>query len=513
MGNLDWDREAFPDPEKMIADFRADGVRTIPITEPFVLTASTKWEEAVAAGALARSAAGGPKRFEFYFGRTGLIDVFNDDARRWFWQAYRRLFDIGVGGTWGDLGEPEVHPPDALHYLSDVGIEATGDAVHNAFGHTWAKMVYENQVRDYPRERPVIVMRSGFAGTQRYGIIPWTGDVSRSWGGFKPQIELSLQMGLFGLAYNHSDLGGFAGGEVFDPELYVRWLQYGVFQPVYRPHAQEQIPSEPVFHGNEVQQRVAPWIRLRYRLLPYVYTLAYENSMTGMPLMRPLFFEDEENLDLIDERYAYLWGDAFLIAPVLDPEATHVSVRVPEGNWFEFFDDTKIEGGATVDFPVASDRFPILVRGGAFVPMLSEAIQTTRDYSSAKLTLHYYADPDVREASGHMYEDDGVDRTSLADGAFERLDFSARQSRRSLSIALERRGGDYAGRPGEREITLIVHNWPRRPESVSFGGRALETMEERLSPSAIGASYDGDLDRLTVRVRWNHDAAEFRVDP
>ena len=517
MGNLDWDRDAFPDPERMIADFAADGVQTIPITEPFVLTTSNKWQEAVAANALARNATGGPKRFEFYFGLTGLIDVFNDDGRRWFWQAYQRLFDIGVGGTWGDLGEPEVHPNDALHTLSDAGIEATGDTVHNVFGHTWAQLVYEGQVRDQPDVRPVILMRSGFAGTQRYGIIPWTGDVSRSWGGFKPQVELSLQMGLFGLAYNHSDLGGFAGGEDFDPELYARWLQYGVFQPVYRPHAQEHIPSEPVFHDQQTQDRVAGWIHLRYSMLPYIYTLAWENSTTGMPLMRPLFFDDEEDPDLIDERYAYLWGDAFLVAPVLDPEAGFVELPVPDGNWYSFFDDQHIRGGRTQRVAFLDDTMPVLVRGGAFVPMLTDLLQTTRDYSSDRLTLHYFDDPDVRESSGRMYDDDGTSRTSLADGAYELLRFRAERDRRSsthtLTIALERSGGDYDGRPDEREMTFEIHNWPDRPESVSFAGMPIDVSDARAPSGTPGGVYNRVTNRLMIRVRWDHAPAELRIGP
>ncbi|MDH3364109.1 MAG: glycosyl hydrolase, partial [Gammaproteobacteria bacterium] len=215
MGKLDWDRAAWPTPEKMIGDFAAQGVKTIVITEPFILSTSEKWQSAVDHGALAKTPTGEPRRFDFYFGNTGLVDVFNDTAQKWFWEPYEMLFEQGNAATWGDLGEPEVHPGDALHWLSDAGIEATGDEIHNAYGHVWARMVYERQVEKYPDMRALILMRSGFAGSQRYGMVPWTGDVNRSWGGFKPQVELSLQMSMFGLAYNHSDLGGFAGGEEF----------------------------------------------------------------------------------------------------------------------------------------------------------------------------------------------------------------------------------------------------------------------------------------------------------
>ena len=497
MGKLDWDREAFPTPEDMIADFRDDGVKTIAITEPFILSTSTRWQDAVENEVLAKNAAGGPKTFDFYFGNTGLIDVFNEKAIDWFWQAYEMLFEQGTAATWGDLGEPEVHPGDALHWLSDAGIEATGDEIHNAYGHMWAKMVYDKQVETYPDMRPVIMMRSGFAGTQRYAMVPWTGDVDRSWGGFNPQVELSLQMSLFGLAYNHSDLGGFAGGEEFDRELYIRWLQYGVFQPVYRPHAQEHIPSEPVFHDRKTRRLARDAIRLRYKLLPYVYTLAWENATTGMPLMRPLFFEDESDPTLIDERYAFLWGDAFLVAPVLEAGATSVDVPLPDGAWVDFWSDQRYEGGNTASIPVTLETMPVLVRAGSFVPMV-DVVSSTDDYSSEELTLHYYADETVSHSTGRMYEDDGASRTSLEDGEFELLEFEARRDGDSLTIDLDRTGGEYAGMPERRELTIVVHNWDGPIDSLTFNGQPVKR-DRKAGP-------------LAVTVAWDHESSTLQIN-
>ncbi len=510
MGDLDWDRKTFPDAEGMIADFARDGVRTITITEPFVLSTSKNWQDAVDNDALARSVTGEPRRFDFFFGNTGLVDVFDENARQWFWQFYERLFEQGIAGTWGDLGEPEVHPADALHRISDAGIDATADEIHNAYGHVWAQLVYENQLRRFPDMRPLIMMRSGFAGTQRYGMVPWTGDVSRSWGGLKPQVELSLQMGLLGLAYTHSDLGGFAGGEAFDKEMYIRWLQYGVFQPVYRPHAQEEIPAEPVFHDRETRRIVGDYIRLRYRLLPYIYTLAWENSTTGMPLMRPLFFEDEDDLALIDEKDAYLWGDAFLVAPVTDPGAENVGIDLPEGAWFEFWDGTRHEGGQTVAVDVSLETIPVLVRAGSFVPMTPE-IQTTRDYSSDRLTVHYYADSSVERSTGLMYEDDGSSRTSIADGHFELLHFAADRSGDALTLELSRSGGEYDGIPAERELTIVVHNWSSGAASVALGNTPVPVASS-LKRGADSAAYDTARQRLVIRLRWDHEPARLTIE-
>ena len=510
MGNLDWDRDAWPTPERMISEFAEQGVKTVAITEPFILSTSSRWQDAVDNGVLARNAIGQPRRFDFYFGNTGLIDVFDENARRWFWQFYAMLFEQGTAATWGDLGEPEVHPGDSLHWLSDAGIEATGDEIHNAYGHVWAQMVYEKQVEKYPDMRPLILMRSGFAGSQRYAMVPWTGDVSRSWGGLKPQIELSLQMSMFGLAYNHSDLGGFAGGEEFDKELYIRWLQYGVFQPVYRPHAQEHIPAEPVFHDRETRDIVRDYIKLRYRLLPYVYTLAYENSMSGMPLMRPLFFEDEENLELIDEKDAFLWGDAFLVAPVLEAGAKSVDVDLPQGVWFDFWDGTRFAGSQSVSVPVTLETIPVLVRAGSFIPMVDD-IATTRDYSSEALTLHYYADASVAESQGQMYEDDGKSRLSLENGLFELLAFDSVHDNQSLSMNLRREGKPYAGRPETRTLTLVIHNWDSVPANVNFNGATVE-LQRRVPRKAMTGHYDADKKLLTVNVEWDHSAANLQVN-
>ena len=510
MGNLDWDRKAFPTPEKMISDFAEQGVKTIAITEPFILSASDLWHSAADNKVLAKTPMGEPRRFDFYFGNTGLVDVFDDTAEQWFWEPYEMLFEQGTAATWGDLGEPEVHPGDALHWLSDAEIQATGDEIHNAYGHEWARMVYENQIEKFPDMRPLILMRSGFAGSQRYGMVPWTGDVSRSWGGLKPQIELSLQMSMFGLAYNHSDLGGFAGGETFDKEMYIRWLQYGVFQPVYRPHAQEHIPAEPVFHDRETRNIVRDFINLRYRLMPYNYTLAYENSTRGMPLMRPVFFEDETNKALIDEKDSYLWGDAFFVAPVMDPGLDSVNVDLPAGAWFDFWNDTHYDGGQNVDIPVTLKTIPVLVRAGSFVPMTPE-IQTTRDYSSEQLTLHYYADASVTEASGQVYEDDGESRTSLKDGRFELLSFDALQSGESLQIGLQRHGGNYEGMPARRKVTLIVHNWDVSARSVNVNGWDIP-VTKRMPREGAGAFVDKRANTLHVRFDWHRPEVTLKIN-
>ncbi|GLS83418.1 TIM-barrel domain-containing protein [Paraferrimonas haliotis] len=471
MGNLAWDRKAWPNPRKMIRDFSDLGINTVLITEPFVLTSSKRWQQAVDAKALAHDFAGKPKTFDFYFGNTGLIDVFSQSGQEWFWGIYQELLKDGVAGWWGDLGEPEVHPHDAIHALGSA------DEIHNAYGHQWAKLVFEGLQQAQPDKRPMIMMRSGFIGSQRYGMIPWTGDVSRSWDGLKPQVELALQMGLLGLGYTHSDLGGFAGGEQFDAEMYTRWMQYGVFQPVYRPHAQDNIAPEPVFHDQQTKDIVRRYVNLRYQLMPYLYTLAYENSTSGMPLMRPLMFSDETDLSLVDNKDAYFWGDAFLVAPVVEAGAKSVAIDLPKGVWFDFFTNVRFNGGQAIDMPVSIDTIPVLVKAGSFIPMV--AVQhNTKDYTSANLELHYYHDDSVRKAYDFMYEDDGVNPKAIAQGQYQLLEFKADYAHQLLTLHLHQ-NGDYMGAPKSRQVTVTIHNWNKQQAQVTLSGKTLDSRIEQ----------------------------------
>jgi oligosaccharide 4-alpha-D-glucosyltransferase len=515
MGNLAWDKDSFPEPEKMIADLKQQGVKTVVITEPFVLTTSNKWDEAKAANALATQTPiddveidqAEPYTFDFFFGNTGLIDLFSQKGRDWFNQTYKMLHKQGVSGWWGDLGEPEVHPDEIQHQL-DSGLVVSGETLHNVYGHKWAEMVYNNHKKIAPNERPMIMMRSGFIGSQRYGMIPWTGDVSRSWGGLKPQVELSLQMGLFGLAYTHSDLGGFAGGDKFDAEMYTRWLQYGVFQPVYRPHAQEHIAPEPVFHDKKTKDIVREFIKLRYQLLPYNYTLAYQNSTTGMPLMRPLFFENEQNKTLVAEKNTFLWGDSFLVTPVTEANVNSVKVNVPEGVWFDWWSGTRVDGGEIIDYSTSLETIPVLVRAGSFIPMIA-SIHSTEAYTSKKLALHYYHDNSVLKASGQMYEDDGESANAIDSKAFDLLDFKSdfKQSntQHQLHINVTRQGNGYEHMPSSRELTLTIHNWKSVPTELVVSNQNIPIVQsERALKIASQAALYNSVDKsLTIKYSWS----------
>lgn len=511
MGNLDWHKPTFPTPTQLIADLEEKGVKTIVITEPFVLTSSLNWQSAVDHNALAKNLAGEPKIFDFYFGNSGLVDIFNHDGQKWLLQTYEKLAKQGIQGWWGDLGEPEAHPADTIHQL-DPDTKVTADEIHNVYGHKWTEQLYRKHQALLPHIRPFILMRSGFAGTQRYGIIPWTGDVSRSFAGLSPQVELSLQMGLFGLGYTHSDLGGFAGGERFDSELYTRWLQYGTFQPIYRPHAQDHIASEPVFHDKKTRDIVKRFIQLRYNLLPYNYSLAWQNSTSGLPLMRPVFFSDEQQKALIDRADSYLWGDAFLVHPITEAGLTSVSVALPKGVWFDYWSNQKYQGNQTISYPTSIETLPVFVKAGEFIPMIDD-IATTKQYSSERLNLHYYADISVPTGSGFMYEDDGISPDSLLAGKWEKLHFNAQQQENQLTLLFQRvigKAGGYQNMPASRNIHLTVHNWLASPNKIQL----FHTSDSDTLPAIEITQYrwDKKTKKLMLQFEWQHQPISIKID-
>jgi alpha-glucosidase (family GH31 glycosyl hydrolase) len=450
MGNFAVDKDSFPDMEGMIAKFKQQNVKTILITEPFVLTTSNRWKEAVEADVLAKDSLGKPHTYDFYFGNTGIIDIYDQKGEQWFWERYKEIINMGVEGLWGDLGEPEVHPSTVIHATG------TADEVHNTYGHDWARLVFEGYQRDYTQTRPFILMRAGYSGSQRYGLIPWSGDVSRSWGGLQSQPEIALQMGMQGIGYMHSDLGGFAGANL-DDELYNRWLQYGVFQPIYRPHAHEDVASEPVFRSKKAKALAKESIELRYQLLPYNYNLAYQNSHDGAPLMRPLLFEEPTNTQLSSLSSTYLWGHDFLVTPILKSGVKEKEVYFPStSNWFDFYTGEKVAGGQTKMVPIQENAIPTYVRAGAFI-LTAKPMQTTAEYNANDWVLHYFHDNDLIESEREYYNDDGKTPDAFSKGMYEMLEFEAELENEILEIDFEAKLGENWS-PSTKKIELIVHN-------------------------------------------------------
>ena len=488
LGNLDWHWDSFPTPHRMMSDLKAKGVKTILITEPFIIENTKTFTDAVKKSILGKNIFGQPYLYDFYFGRTGLIDIFHPKSRDWFWDIYRRHTRDGVSGWWGDLGEPEVHPDDIIHHIGK------GRLVHNAYGHEWARMIYEGYRTDFPDQRPVILMRAGFIGSQRYGMIPWSGDVNRSWGGLKPQVEIGLSMGMQGLGLMHSDLGGFAG-DYKDPELYRRWLQYGTFQPIYRTHAQEEVPPEPVYWDDQTKEIVRRYIKLRYALLPYNYTLLWINSTSGLPPMRPLFFQ-EEKTELIANTSEYLWGADFLVSPVTEQGQLSKSIYFPKGNnWIDFHTGRVYKGGRQHLVKIDESNIPVFVKAGALIPM-SIPQQSTDFMPTDRYQVHFYTDGKKTSSTALLYDDDGLSPGNNENGQYYLYKFKCNARNNKLSIITEYEGKGWPGQPHPAAFDFILNYTDKKVQNVI----CRDKNGILLSDVDLVVIHDNENQKITIRT-------------
>jgi len=250
--------------------------------------------------------------------------------------------------------------------------------------------------------------------------------------------------------------------------LYVRWLQYGVFNPIFRPHAQEGVPSEPIFRSEKAKALAKQAIELRYKLLPYNYNLVYENNQFGKPLMRPLFFEEADNPQLYNYSKTYLWGNDILVSPVLEAGLTEQEVYFPKDNvWFNFYTDEKIEGGQTKTVQLNENSIPTYVRAGAFIPEAA-LVQTTSDYKDTHYQVHYYYDAAITASSTQIYTDDGKSSNPIQNENYELLSFDMTKKGRHLEFHINDTIGESFQTKG-RVFYLLIHGLNDKPKSVMVG--------------------------------------------
>ena len=451
LGNLDWKRDKWPTPEAMISKFKKQNINTILVTEPFILQGTKNYQASLPY--LATDSLSKPYTLQdFYFGKGGLVDLFRPDAQEWFWQFYKTQMNKGIAGWWGDLGEPEKHPADMYHNAASFGVNRlmSANEVHNMYGHQWSKMLSQNFKKEYPSKRLFYLNRAGFAGSQRYSVFPWTGDVGRNWSGFRAQLLNLQSMSLSGLPYIHSDAGGFGGGED-DPEMYIRWLQFAAYTPIFRPHGTafgdleagvKNIPSEPAYKNEPYKTIARNLIRQRYALLPYNYSLAFEQTSLGKPLIRPMFYYDTHDTVLLQTADQYMWGDAFLIAPVLHPGVTSRKLYLPKGEWYNFQNNSVKTGGQWITDSVDIATIPVYVKGGSFVPMWIDTQYNSTALYNTQIPIHIRYYPSSDNSSYIFFDDDGANPNSIASKKYQAILFKAVNTTKGQTI------------------TVSVKNWP-----------------------------------------------------
>lgn len=487
MGRLSWDPDQWPSHKKMLADLKKKGVNTIIISQPYVLTngrAIDNYNELSSKGMFCRDSVGNTHEVTIWVGSGGMFDVSNPDTRKWLRDRYKLLTDEGVGGWWGDLGEPEVHPFSIYHHNGKTARE-----YHNLYGNEWSRIIYDLYKEEYPDTRLMTMMRGGTAGLQRFSVYPWSTDVSRSWGGLQPQVTIMLNSGLSGMGYMSHDVGGFAidPANPVDPELYVRWLQLGTFSPILRTHSQQV--AEP-YKYPEQRDIILGLINERYRWLPYNYTLAYENASQGFPMVRPLNFYSKQNtcFDNIDDQY--LWGRDVMVAPVMTQGATSRNITFPCGQWVDYNNPTKTyHCGETVEYAAPLEVLPLFVRAGAFIPQADYKMGNTGDYTNNRYTVKYFPVDGVK-SSYTMFEDDRKSTRSLADNAYRLITFTGDASASATTITLKSEG-TYAGAKASKKMTIELNGITAKPASATINGKK------------ASIKYNAKNSTATITFNWN----------
>jgi alpha-glucosidase (family GH31 glycosyl hydrolase) len=414
MGNHAWRRDSFPEPEKMLLTLKSLGVKTIPITQTFVTKLSDNFAAASSGNLLAKNAKGEDYIIDdFWAGSAGLLDIFKPQSQQYLWNFYRQRITEGVAGWWCDLGEPEKHPDGMVHSIGKAR------DVHSIYPLTWAKTIFDGYQKDFPEQRVFNLARSGGAGMQRYATFPWSGDVFRSWSGYKAQIPIMLGMSMSGIGYMHADAGGFAQGEK-DAELYIRWMEFAAFTPIYRAHADPAVSApEPVFWDVATQKIVKEYVNMRYRFLPYTYSLAYQNTTSGRPLALPINYFEPNNPRISAVNDEYLWGKDLLIAPVQEKGKTKRTVYFPKGTWVNWWTSEVAIDSTMVHAPL--EQLPIFAKSGSIIPMTT-TLKNTEAYTGDTLVLRYFAD-DTQKAEFTLYDDNGKDPQAIAHNKYELLKF------------------------------------------------------------------------------------------
>ncbi|TCJ18292.1 DUF5110 domain-containing protein [Rubrobacter taiwanensis] len=488
-----WDKERFPDPEGLISELGEQGFRVVTIVDPGVKVDESYriYAEGRERDFFCKTRGGEEYRNVVWPGLCAFPDFTSERVREWWGENHRALLDAGVAGIWCDMNEPSLAipkqstmPPDVVH--PGDGEPKLHAQIHNAYGSLMARAAREGLGRLRPDRRPFVITRAGYAGLQRHAM-QWTGDNSSWWEHLWMSMPQLQNLGLSGVAWAGVDIGGFFGDA--NGELLARWYEFGVFQPYCRNHsAKGTVDQEPWAFGTEYEAVIRKMLKLRQRLLPYLYTLFEECHRTGAPILRPLLFEypeDETTYALDDE---FLLGSALLVAPITRPGIEHRHVYLPEGEWFHLWSGERTEGPAHILARAPLGEPAVYVKANTPVPLWPESGHT----GEGKDPLTLFAYPSEGRGEFTLYEDagDGYEHES---GVYARRRVECEAGDGTVTVRLGERAGGYE--PPRERVRLELRALESRPRSVTLDG----------------GDADWEYGEETLTVELPEDAAEHVV--
>jgi alpha-glucosidase (family GH31 glycosyl hydrolase) len=504
VGTLEFHPRLWAEPAALLRQLKDRHLRVVSHEYPVVSPKSPAFVEAEQRGYLV-DYDGGEGSVMFNEGQR-YLDFTNPAVGGWWWDVHQPLVELGVDGWWLDGGEG---PP------SSVSLHAgSGQALHNSFDFNRQQAFAEGERRSRPEQRSWLLCRSGYAGMQRLGSTTWSGDISNTFGVFANQLSLGLSTAMSGVPYWGTDIGGFFHTVPESPELFTRWFQFAAFCPIFRSHGRgigtrgwrEHLPWA---HGAVVEDICRTFAEWRYRLFPYNYSLAWQAHVDGTPLMRPAVLEYPDDPNVVDMTAEYLWGPSLLVAPVTAGGATHWPVYLPRGTWYDFWTRARYDGEQWIEVPAPLERLPLLVRGGAIVP-LGPVTQYLDDRADSTLSLLIYPDG---ESSFELYEDDGVS-WAYESGAFAVTTIRCSASEAGvLRVTLDARRGHYGGMPPSRTVLAQVYlPGPLRQVAIAGMGEVPRVGSRAALQDAQPAWWhDGDEHFLWLAFTQADSAVEIAI--
>lgn len=507
--DFDWKKNNYQNPKDMVKELGDQGFKMILSQDPVISQANKKqWDEANSKSYFTIDARTG-KSYDMpwpWGGNCGVVDFTKPEVADWWGNYQQKPLNDGVRGFWTDMGEPAWSNEDATDRLNMKHYLGMHDEIHNVYGFTWDKVVTEQFYKHNPNKRIFQMTRAAYAGLQRY-TFGWSGDsgngnnVLEGWKQMANQIPVGLSAGMGLIPFWTCDISGYCGDiKDYDAmaELYVRWLQFGVFNPLSRAHHEGGNAVEPWKFGIEAENINRKSIELKYKLFPYIYTYAREAHDTGLPLMRALFLEYPNDKETFKLNGQFLFGKELLVAPVVEQGAITKEIYLPEGEWIDFNNGkTKYKGEQwiTVDAPL--NTIPVFVKKGSIIPQMP-IMQYIHEKKTYPITFEIFPSNLNKEASFTLYEDDGESRDYERD-VYCKTKITSKTASEEILITIAERESKGFDPVGSRNFVLKIHA-SNKPKDLFIGGEKIKSIK----PDVIDKNIETDF----AKMNWSWNEAE-----
>jgi len=467
MGDFHFDPKRYPDPAALVDRLHAAHFHIMFSIWPFFYPGSDVYAEMDRKGYFidrTRAKAFHPQGMALY-------DPTNPAARAYYWGLVdNSLEKIGADAFWMDTTEPETEGQEENVLTYNQLAIGNGARYANIYPLETTGVVYDGQRRETDQKRVYILSRSAYAGAQRFGVTAWSGDLVADWETFRRQIPAGLNFELSGLPYWTTDIGGFVTTNPDDPgyrELYVRWFEYGAFCPIFRTHGTRSTNQNEVWsYGPEAQKILVAFDRLRYRLMPYLYSVAWRVTSGADTPMRPLVMDFPADVRAQNTGDEFLFGPAILVAPVTEPQAVTRHLYLPRTTWYDFWTGAAVAGGKAIDAPAPLDRIPLYVRAGSILPLGPE-VEYAAEKPADPIELRVYRGQD---GDFTLYEDEN-DGYNYERGIHATIPIHWDEARATLTIG--DRVGSFPGMLATRTFHVVWIGGTAAEQTVRYAGQAL----------------------------------------